>query len=718
MILYYAALPVHLQSILVHKMTLHPDEEAILLFQDDTETEMYEGYRELEGSGLNLKSMCKSSIFKNIIVAQTFISRKAQYDNLQISDMNDHIVNSFDILFERLNVQLETLDTIYVTYEHDADFSFYLEERCIPHFVIESGKNDLSRLIAMNPKIGFPLNFENHVFWTLDGVGQAVIRSDSEDTLKHWGNKIKAVFDYNQALAKLTDNQLSQIYIFYNHIEIDYPEQATMILLVNPRGKHFWSIRRSELSQFLDKQFGSKWDYQLASKHLWAQEQLAFDFYTEYGEPLMLKYHPRAFRDDVKSKQLFGPSAQVMTILPIDFLKLRFKQKLKKAIVFASTAGDFVSELAEEQVLLTEDMGRTHIDYFKLYIALRFLIENFENPIIYALPPYLSQINLLLRHHFETTIEAQKYHNAIEITPQTFILAEFLDPNFNRSANVIFFNGIRRDVSIQNLNILEIYKNTDEAEVFFDLSSENLYFYHENNIWDYNDRLVEKLNKISITKALPYSKIQLKAKLPSYKKQYEILSTMLDSWKLSKLESDMEYVRSTLQSTQYLVQNYLVPSLSKEEMSAVLPNITDFSAYLDILYELRGKHVIVIAVRDTAGYLILAEQREKIKKIGFEKFDSSTQIPFSGISNQGEVIEQTGPQNTNTSVDLLINAKDIIEVSSSPFKSGNYAQLKINDHDYAVNRRGINIVVYDAEKSKVLDSVAFDMHDPQMKVYR
>jgi len=49
---------------------------------------------------------------------------------------------------------------------------------------------------------------------------------------------------------------------------------------------------------------------------------------------------------------------------------------------------------------------------------------------------------------------------------------------------------------------------------------------------------------------------------------------------------------------------------------------------------------------------------------------------------------------------------------------GNYCSIRIDGVEYAKNRRGLNIVVYDNRAGEVVDSVAFDTHVQEMTVRR
>ena len=42
----------------------------------------------------------------------------------------------------------------------------------------------------------------------------------------------------------------------------------------------------------------------------------------------------------------------------------------------------------------------------------------------------------------------------------------------------------------------------------------------------------------------------------------------------------------------------------------------------------------------------------------------------------------------------------------------------INKTEYALNRRGINLVIYDVDNEKLVDSIAYDAHTTDKRFYR
>ena len=78
--------------------------------------------------------------------------------------------------------------------------------------------------------------------------------------------------------------------------------------------------------------------------------------------------------------------------------------------------------------------------------------------------------------------------------------------------------------------------------------------------------------------------------------------------------------------------------------------------------------------------------------------------------NGGKVIfEQLGTDDAP----IVYNAKvgkHTVHAESRVYHNGNLAVTNINGKDYAVNNRGLNIVVYKKSTGTAVDSVCFDTH--------
>ena len=148
-----------------------------------------------------------------------------------------------------------------------------------------------------------------------------------------------------------------------------------------------------------------------------------------------------------------------------------------------------------------------------------------------------------------------------------------------------------------------------------------------------------------------------------------------------------------------------------------LNEITDFYEYLDALAALKDCYIFAAAC-DT---MTPAFERTNIGERGYEKLaaigigqlrrDNYREQFWCGYAavllNGRAVYEFLAPTDSNARYDFV---RDGLKVSvfSSPYRAQNRAEIKINGKDYAVNRRGLNFVIYDKKGKKVLDSVCFD----------
>ena len=131
--------------------------------------------------------------------------------------------------------------------------------------------------------------------------------------------------------------------------------------------------------------------------------------------------------------------------------------------------------------------------------------------------------------------------------------------------------------------------------------------------------------------------------------------------------------------------------------------------FLDFLAE--TSNTVIICLKDTAGYWLDTNIQTKLHTLGLkETLVKKLMSGYIAIIDDKKVIyERLGPDNEKISFRTQIN-EHLIEVVSAPFKNGNLASICIDGADYAVNDRGLNIVVFEKHSNKIVDSVAFDTH--------
>lgn len=138
---------------------------------------------------------------------------------------------------------------------------------------------------------------------------------------------------------------------------------------------------------------------------------------------------------------------------------------------------------------------------------------------------------------------------------------------------------------------------------------------------------------------------------------------------------------------------------------------TDIIDYLDTLKSNTSGNLIVIAVKDTPGLALNSLISASLQSLGL-KANLKGQHGHSYVAaiNGGKVIfERLGTDDTPVIYDTKVG-KHTVHAESRVYLNGNVAVININSKDYAVNNRGLNIVVYKKSTGTVVDSVCFDTH--------
>lgn len=157
-------------------------------------------------------------------------------------------------------------------------------------------------------------------------------------------------------------------------------------------------------------------------------------------------------------------------------------------------------------------------------------------------------------------------------------------------------------------------------------------------------------------------------------------------------------------------------NLSKET-KLVLGDLKDETDVVNYLGKIKDKnYTVIISVKDEASKGMTEEICNAMAKLGLqENLKGQLRASYLAIIDEEQIVYET-LSNTSVKENLYIDDMSIQAISSG-FEVGNTASIIINDIEYAVNSRGLNIVVYDKNAKKVIDSVCFDTHD-MGKAYR
>ncbi|MDR0411310.1 MAG: hypothetical protein LBH75_04975, partial [Treponema sp.] len=139
--------------------------------------------------------------------------------------------------------------------------------------------------------------------------------------------------------------------------------------------------------------------------------------------------------------------------------------------------------------------------------------------------------------------------------------------------------------------------------------------------------------------------------------------------------------------------------------------------YLKALKGFGKRYMILTAIKDTTGVFLTDGLADGMRALGFEKdlsfergLKKQHHHTYIGVIDRGEVVCEVLSKQREPSCYTAVRDGVAYEAVSKSFPEGNTAVIKIDDTDYAVNRRGLNIVVFDPVTRTVVDSVCFDTH--------
>ena len=163
-----------------------------------------------------------------------------------------------------------------------------------------------------------------------------------------------------------------------------------------------------------------------------------------------------------------------------------------------------------------------------------------------------------------------------------------------------------------------------------------------------------------------------------------------------------------------LKKSILMLSRAADPYFATVNNIYD---YLSRVLAKKNKVYVALAVKDTPGHFLDEKISGKLREIGFDvELKDKHWYAYVGIcghKNLGEQLEKSGVAELQTS---LKNKE--VKLCSKAFLQGDVAQIIIDGVDYAINKRGLNIVLISKRDGRVLDAVCFDTHTIEQNCYR
>lgn len=147
-----------------------------------------------------------------------------------------------------------------------------------------------------------------------------------------------------------------------------------------------------------------------------------------------------------------------------------------------------------------------------------------------------------------------------------------------------------------------------------------------------------------------------------------------------------------------------------------LKETKDLKEYVELLKQ--DRYVIFLAGQgDYAAYLT-DEVKARFSRLGLKmNLPRDTASSYIAVID-GTFQEETMDPDAISIVGRFRNHRSAYEIMSSTQDTGNSCSIKVDGKEYALNKRGINIVVYDQEMCTVVDAIAFDTGSKDLTTYK
>ncbi len=147
--------------------------------------------------------------------------------------------------------------------------------------------------------------------------------------------------------------------------------------------------------------------------------------------------------------------------------------------------------------------------------------------------------------------------------------------------------------------------------------------------------------------------------------------------------------------------------------------ITDPAEYLATVMA-DGDYIVFIAAQDDASASLTEEQRDRFAALGLEKLSElSFREPYLAIIDGDKITESSSEQEAALYEQGALQNEAEYSLISGGYEAELAASIIINNTEYSLQNRGLNIAVYDKQLMTVVDASAFDTNasSARMVVY-
>ena len=137
---------------------------------------------------------------------------------------------------------------------------------------------------------------------------------------------------------------------------------------------------------------------------------------------------------------------------------------------------------------------------------------------------------------------------------------------------------------------------------------------------------------------------------------------------------------------------------------------TDVTAYIDGVLS-SDRYMAFLVLKDSGAKSLTEEQRRYFSSVGLTALAClGDHQSYAAVIDSGKIVYEESGVNYSVEHEGVKEDEFEYKIKSAALPFGNVASCVLDGEEYALNTRGINIVVYDTERREVVDTTCFDTY--------
>ncbi len=707
-ILYCFTLNTFITTALLHRLAYRRDSYAVFM----CDKLMFES----RGVAEAVKKLKDNGIIDDLILDVLLI----RYDlHITMEEYSSYIEQVYDNVFFKAGYSVDDFDEIYCINDNWGYYpNIYLNIKKIPYFWMNVSKDIIyGSYKEWNTDIGVKklesneflnlVNFYNALTPFAPYAIPVILSGSNKKTLDKFKGKRYITWDKEYALSSLSSVDIDKIVSCF---DVKEPQMYSEYIILDSWG----SLSYGVVDSLGYKSYGDSIKLAIGDNFLNLFElhseyiKVLSDYYTSNESKIMIKSHPAEYINNDLVTSLLGEQYLTAGNINFEFIQSYYNNH---NVVFKSAIGtDSTSlEVLNDNVFLNKKIlgasfNEVWFFYNSIYITIKCLKSN--NMKLNASSSIAMQVNLI-----------SKYRN-LSVNCEEI---NFYNWNDFEENDVLLLNALKLEK--EHINISDVIRHVGQSTnvIFFNINYTKLFFEEE---------IQNKLLYLDVQKKFHnngYNGFAKPEMIWFYCGTFDFYKKILN-FSLSEdmprqnflLNAEMKVPDKIVLNSMFNIPAQLAKNNHEhKDMQEWLVNENDIHKYINKVKLLTKGTLLVIAINEGISKIFEKNILDILRQMGFNNIPSLSGYSYVGIMCDRKINYDKKSSIVGQPVVCNGNVDDLkIEVISVAGKINTKAVIKINDYDYAINGRGLNLFILDLNDRKILESVSIFAEHNEIKFNR